>query len=81
MRGQGFETAPGKRGLLSPNAIMVDFKGRFPLVVRSRRILAASRRTVAENIDSLLRERKLEFSRAERDACSMRDHATTTIAR
>jgi hypothetical protein len=52
MRGQGFETAPEKRGLLSPNGIVVDFRRVFPLALRSRRILAASRRAVCEKIDS-----------------------------
>jgi hypothetical protein len=49
----GFETAPEKRGLLSPNGVVIDLKGNFPLVLRSHRILAASRSTVRENIDSL----------------------------
>jgi hypothetical protein len=53
MREQGFETAPEKRGLLSPNGITRDFKRLFPLALRSRRSLAASRRAVCEKIDSL----------------------------
>jgi hypothetical protein len=51
---QGFETAPEKRGLLSPNGV-VDFRGLFAFALRSRRILAASRRAVCERIDSLVR--------------------------
>ena len=49
---QGFETAPEKRGLLSPSGIVVDFKRLFPLTLRSRRFLAASRRAVTEKMDS-----------------------------
>jgi hypothetical protein len=49
----GFETAPEKQGLLSPNGIVVDFRGLFPLTLRSRRIVAASRRAVTEKIDRL----------------------------
>jgi hypothetical protein len=55
-----FETAPEKRGLLSANGIVIvidiiDMKGVFPLALRSRRILAASRRAVCEKIDSPFR--------------------------
>jgi hypothetical protein len=52
MREQNFETAPEKRGLLSPNGILVAFRGFFPFALRSRRVLAASRRAVCEKIDT-----------------------------
>ena len=42
----GFETALERRGLLSPSGIDVEFKENFPFALRSRPLLAASRRAL-----------------------------------
>ena len=62
MRKRRFETAPEnpsrrfapQEGHLSARDVVFDLKGLFPLALRSRRLLAASRRAVTEKIDTPL---------------------------
>ena len=66
-REQGFETAPGKRDLLSPNGMGIDINGVFPFVLRSRRSAAASRRTVLEKADSLESRNSARYTKSSGD--------------